>query len=40
MRYNYDTFYVAEAAAGYIDYPFVSNVVAQQAYSSDTRTVK
>ena len=30
-RYDRDTFYVAEAAAGYIDYPFVSNVVALQA---------
>ena len=30
-RYNRDTFYAKEAAAGYIDYPFASNVVALQA---------
>ena len=30
-RYNRDTFYVKEAAAGYIDYPFANNVVALQA---------
>ncbi|KAI9453406.1 hypothetical protein BJY52DRAFT_1289405 [Lactarius psammicola] len=30
-RYNRDSFYVAEAAAGYIDYPFANNVVALQA---------
>ena len=30
-RYNRDTFYAREAAAGYTDYPFVNNVVALQA---------
>ena len=30
-RYNRDTFYAAEAAGGYIDYPFANNVVALQA---------
>ncbi|KAF8259513.1 putative NADPH2 dehydrogenase chain OYE2 [Lactarius quietus] len=30
-RYNRDTFYAKEAAAGYIDYPFSNNVVALQA---------
>ena len=30
-RYNRDTFYAVEAAAGYIDYPFANNVVALQA---------
>ena len=27
-RYNRDSFYTREAAAGYTDYPFVHNVVA------------
>jgi len=31
-RYNRDTFYATEAAAGYIDYPFAKNVVALQAH--------
>jgi len=31
-RYNRDTFYAAEAAAGYIDYPFATSTVALQAY--------
>ena len=30
-RYDRDTFYAAEDAAGYIDYPFANNVVALQA---------
>jgi 2,4-dienoyl-CoA reductase-like NADH-dependent reductase (Old Yellow Enzyme family) len=30
-RYNRDTFYAAESATGYIDYPFANNVVAVQA---------
>jgi NADPH2 dehydrogenase len=30
-RYDRNTFYAAEAAAGYIDYPFANNVVALQA---------
>jgi len=30
-RYNRDTFYATEAAAGYIDYPFANNVVALRA---------
>jgi len=30
-RYNRDTFYAKEAAAGYIDYPFANNVVALRA---------
>ena len=30
-RYNRDTFYAAESATGYIDYPFANNVVALQA---------
>lgn len=30
-RYDRDTFYATESAAGYIDYPFVNNVVAVQA---------
>ncbi|KAF8270075.1 putative NADPH2 dehydrogenase chain OYE2 [Lactarius quietus] len=30
-RYNRDTFYAAEAAAGYIDYPFANGMVALQA---------
>ncbi|KAI9459254.1 putative NADPH2 dehydrogenase chain OYE2 [Lactarius psammicola] len=30
-RYNRDTFYAAEAAAGYIDYPFANHVIALQA---------
>jgi len=30
-RYNRDTFYTPEAAAGYIDYPFANNAVAVQA---------
>jgi NADPH2 dehydrogenase len=30
-RYNRDTFYTTEAAAGYIDYPFANNVVVLQA---------
>jgi len=30
-RYNRDTFYATEAAAGYIDYPFANNVLALQA---------
>ncbi|KAF8264609.1 hypothetical protein EI94DRAFT_1592497, partial [Lactarius quietus] len=29
-RYNCDTFYTMEAAAGYIDYPFTNYVVAMQ----------
>ncbi|KAH9056798.1 hypothetical protein EDB87DRAFT_1686815 [Lactarius vividus] len=29
--YNRDTFYVAETAAGYIDYPFANDIVAVQA---------
>ncbi|KAF8270079.1 putative NADPH2 dehydrogenase chain OYE2 [Lactarius quietus] len=31
-RYNRDTFYAAEAAAGYIDYPFATSTVTLQAY--------
>ena len=30
-RYNRNTFYAAESATGYIDYPFANNVVALQA---------
>ena len=30
-RYNRDTFYAKEAAAGYIDYPFSNNTVTLQA---------
>jgi 2,4-dienoyl-CoA reductase-like NADH-dependent reductase (Old Yellow Enzyme family) len=30
-QYNRNTFYDAEAAVGYIDYPFANNVVALQA---------
>ena len=30
-QYNRDTFYATEAAVGYIDYPFVNNVVVLQA---------
>ena len=30
-RYNRDTFYAAEAVAGYIDYPFAKDAVALQA---------
>ena len=30
-RYNRDTFYTLEAAAGYIDYPFASDAVTAQA---------
>jgi len=31
-RYNRDTFYDAESATGYIDYPFANNVAAVQAH--------